>query len=340
MGIKGEIVLINKYGTIVENSELKFLTDQILMVAPSPDDWEPELKNQSNLVDTKKNDEVSYTKNFIAERSDNYELPITKFSETLMSMLNRKMKLEDKDINTVIQIVVDDIRHQYKCAHSVEFRKAAVKLISAYPYSFAIFNSNHEIISADSTSLVQKMINRHNYLNKSFGKFLTTDNKSSKSKNKQQVDQNLDLSDDDMRLYEEKRLWLKDNFNSITEAELVEKDFKDTFAYQRVYLNNLLETTSIDDIRENWPILLKPKYLKLHYSLLFNKNTDLRTTMLENIAKFNKILQRTNRIRSRKAISSEREFIEGVFEYFNELHHRIYTEYDVSNIETVQLLII
>lgn len=303
------------------------------MVAPSPDDWEPELKTQSILLDSKKNDEASYSEDLISERSDDYKLPVNKFSESVIFMLNRKMKLEDKDINAVLQIVVDDIRHQYKCAHTFVIRKAADILISTYPYSFG----SNAMVNADS--LIQKMINRHNYLNKSVGKFSSTDNKSSKNNNKK-VNQNLDLTDDDLRLYEEKRLWLKEHFNSTIEADVVDKNFNDTFAYQRLYLNNVLETPSIDDIRENWPILLKPKFLKLHYSLLFSKQMDLRKTILENIVKFNKILQRANRIRSRKAICSEREFIEGVFEYFNELHHRIYTEYDVSNIDKIQIVIL
>lgn len=299
------------------------------MIAPSPDDWEPEPKNQVILEDLQKNVEDNKTDDNSADGTDNYKLPISKFSESLKFMLNRKMKLDDKDINAVIQIVVDDIRHQHNCAHISVFRKAAEILISTYPYSFAIVNGNNEIVNTDSISLIQKMTNRNNYLNKSVSRFSLIDNKNMKNKNKKP---NLNLSEDDMKLSEEKRIWLKDNFDSINEIDMVEKYFKDTFAFQRFFLNNVLEPPSIDEIRDIWPILLKPRFLKFHYTLLFKKQMDLRKTILENITKFNKILQKTNRVRSRKAIHTEREFIEGVLEYFNELHHQIYTEYDVSYI--------
>lgn len=330
VGIKGETILINKYGTIVENSELKFLTDEILMVAPSPDDWEPEPKHQlvepRNIIDGIVSEDCS--SNYFVDSPDNYKLPVSKFSENLKFMLNKKMKLDDKDTNTVIQIVVDDIRHLHNCAPIAVFRKAAELLISTYPYSFAIVNNSNEIVNTDSISLIQKMTNRNNYLNKSGTKYSTTDYKNPKIKIRKP--NMLDLSADDMKSYEEKRIWLKDNLNSVDEIDLVEKYFKDTFAYQRIYLNNIIEPPTIDEIRDNWPILLKPRFLKFHYNILFKKQMDLRKTILENIVKFNKILQKTNRIRSRKAINSEREFIEGVFEYFNELHHQIYTEYDVG----------
>lgn len=216
VGIEGEIILINKYGTIVENSELKFLTNELLMVAPSPDDWTPEPKNQSLFVDSVKNTEGRNAEDIL--------------SNELSKSLNGKV----------------------------------------------------------------------------------------------------DQLDDDMLLFEEKRLWLKDNINSTTEVHEIEKVFRESFTYQRLYFNSAFETLTIDEIRKNWPILLKPKFIKLHYSLLFNKQMDLRKTIFENIPKFNKVLQKSNRIRNRKAISSEREFIEGIFDYFNELHHQIYTEYDVS----------
>lgn len=160
-------------------------------------------------------------------------------------------------------------------------RIIAKEAITKFPYSFGIVNEHGNVIDKEAVTLLSCLSNHNNYLNAKYKrKPVFSDVKKKDIKKIKSLSEGIpgfsgsDASDDPS---EEKRIFLNlnssiMNLNKNLECK-VDAFFKDTFKLQRNFINNFKNIPTITDIQNEWPHLLKKKYLKTHFDLLLNFDT-------------------------------------------------------------------
>jgi len=202
-----------------------------------------------------------------------FSIPWTKVPNDIMKLLRGKSSL-GKRLNTLANLLVDSLRERSQHIPMRVFRDVAQQAAEKYPDSLLEKDREGQQIATSPQSLISKMINRNNALNRpqkraSSGSseiHITSSSKKRKSGglaggasngNANSVAINRDL--------EEKKELLISSYRGSTKVEpaTIAEYMKECFPLQREFFNNSEKIPDITSIKENWPkvvILYKSVY--------------------------------------------------------------------------------
>lgn len=233
---------------------------------------------------------------------DEFEIPWDKFEPAVL----RDLELGSKANNLLIKClnrVVDELRYLYgNQLYKRELRKVVLKMTARFPKTFEDKKADGTKLGDGCATVLGKMIQRNNNLNRS---------KSVKSLHKslhiplqkQKLFESIKNGCKDWqpeklpeketeRSLEQMRLNLADIANNIVRADQSTiqecvRMLKLTYISQRKFLNNFEKFPTLQDIKENWPILLKKHCLLWHFTTLTDvKAEDFRNQFTQDIPVF------------------------------------------------------
>lgn len=270
----------------------------------------------------------------------NFNIPWEKFPKIIMDLCNSGQKLGIYS-NTLVRILVDELREKSIYIPVSVFRKVIALLTAKFPDTFLEKDEAGQIISLSNNPLLTKLINHNNYLNRNPKRLNSLNanipiNKRRKTNTirktcKNWQPENYDAGEN-LETVKEKKLWLQkisSNKNFSTEEWTKIKMFmSQTFSEQRLFLNQD-NTKSVTDVMREWPFLVKKEIIFEHFEKLTGSNI---TNFFENFEeKKQKIL---NFFENKyKDISKEEDisFLKYLSKYFKENEKFFITFYEVSD---------
>ncbi|KAL7739388.1 hypothetical protein ACLKA6_002456 [Drosophila palustris] len=209
-----------------------------------------------------------------------FSIPWSKVPNDIMKLLRSKTSL-GKRLNTLANLLVDSLRERSAHIPIRVFREVAQQAAEKYPDSLLEKDREGQQIATSPQSLISKMINRNNALNRpqkrassgSSDTHITSSNKKRKSgtgaagglaANGKSMAINRDL--------EEKRELLISSYRGSTKVEpaTIAEYMKECFPLQRVFFNNSEKIPDITAIKENWPYIFNKDLLYQHFELLMS----------------------------------------------------------------------
>ncbi|EDW64040.1 uncharacterized protein [Drosophila virilis] len=211
-----------------------------------------------------------------------FSIPWSKVPNDIMKLLRGKTSL-GKRLNTLANLLVDALRERSSHIPSMVFREVAQQAAEKYPDSLLEKDREGQQIATTPQSLISKMINRNNALNRpqkraSSGTsdlHITSGSKKRKSSfgaagavaangNAKSLALNRDL--------EEKKELLISSYRGSTKVEpaLIAEYMKECFPLQRAFFNNSEKIPDITAIKDNWPYIFNKDLLYQHFELLMS----------------------------------------------------------------------
>lgn len=256
-----------------------------------------------------------------AKFAENFAIPWEKFPPDVMDLLEKKQFL-GKKINTVANIIVDEMRKQSLYLPLNIIRSISQKCASRYPESFIEKDIHGNPLSLTPVSLITTIKNRNNFLNRKPKRQNDTEpviplkqRRLAETLQKTCFNwQPCENITDDM---EQKKQFLKDNFVkqkfSTEEEKLISDYMKECFQIQRRFFNDRENIPPVTSIQENWPFIFKKKYLYEHFFYLMNvQATNFEKKFIENRPKMVKFFKLDS------ANTADADIITAIASYFKE----------------------
>ncbi|XP_002018666.2 uncharacterized protein LOC6593754 [Drosophila persimilis] len=213
-----------------------------------------------------------------------FSIPWNKVPNDIMKLLRGKHSL-GKRLNTFGNILVDALR---ECSVHIPirvFRQVAQQAAEKYPDSLLEKDREGQLIATTPQSLISKMINRNNALNRPQKRTSGSSNSGnfeihiSSKKRKSSVGAtsaaNGDAKAKDLaanRDLEEKKELLISSYRGSTTVEpaTITEYMKECFPLQRAFFNNNEKIPDITSIKNNWPYIFNKELLYQHFELLMS----------------------------------------------------------------------
>lgn len=246
------------------------------------------IQNDQRIVQAfndKKSKEISEK---IFQKFENFQIPYEKFSSDVLAILEEKKKLADK-MNVVVHLLISELRNVSIFLPISVIRIVAQKLADKFPDSFRDTND----VGCDTTYglsiLITKMINHNNYLNRPSCNELFQNLPAIKRKKLKTIGETCinwmpqNMNDEEIcQKWEPARMKLKTMASNkrFTNDEwlYVKKTMSETYDLQRVFLN---KSPASQEIKNDWPFLLKKECLFIHFEKLMNCNQEKVKTNFE-----------------------------------------------------------
>lgn len=247
-----------------------------------------ETSNEENGPSTSsvQNDEITFSYKENTKLFNNYKIDWKDLPKAIMEALNKNEPIGDR-LHDFVHFIIAEMRLISKHLTIPICRNVAKQITGLFPKSFGILDHHGQIVDVDSVLLTTTLINHNNYLNRK-EKVTLIPMKRIEPKNVKRV---RSLFNDipnftgieteesqSIEKMEEDRLWLKNNAN----VQLNDKDSKNrdvlfdkTFNLQRSFINNFESPPTIEQIKHEWPLLMKKKYLLRHFNLLMGYDTSI-----------------------------------------------------------------
>lgn len=211
-----------------------------------------------------------------------FSIPWSKVPNDIMKLLRGKTSL-GKRLNTLANLLVDSLRERSAHIPIRVFREVAQQAAEKYPDSLLEKDREGQQIATSPQSLISKMINRNNALNRPLKRassgsseiHITSSSKKRKSStgvstglpangNAKSIAINRDL--------EEKKELLISSYRGSTKVETaaIAEYMKECFPLQRAFFNNSEKIPDITAIKENWPYIFNKDLLYQHFELLMS----------------------------------------------------------------------
>lgn len=280
-------------------------------VEDTPTDQEKIIENgattsESLPVDTSEAVGTSDTvKSILASKKisswDEYKIPWVTIDANILQKLNDGCPITDSNKQNFITRVVDEMRFFEKHIPRNVFEKVAIDLRDAYPKSFEDRLRNGQRMGEGIATVVNKMVNYNNNQNRPH----MTESLNSKLKipiNKRKALASIKAGcsnwqpdklpdDQDENSQEERREFLL-NFKTynLTDDNMlatVKQHFEETYATQRLFLNNIENKNHLcSEVQKMWPCLLKQPFIFWHYKLLTGHDEIEMQSSIEEDKKF------------------------------------------------------
>ncbi|XP_055372360.1 uncharacterized protein LOC129606213 [Condylostylus longicornis] len=217
---------------------------------------------------------------------ENFKIPWNKMPFDVIDMLKLKQNI-GKRINSVANIIVDELRSKTFFIPMKIFRMVAHQAVSEYPDSFLQFDVDKQVVSSSPIALVETMRNRNNFLNRPPRKSnsetgtpvhiknrKTTNILKGSVKNWQPKNK---LSEEVKLTLDGKKQYLQQVYgreHNSEEKKIILQYMKDCFPFQRLYFNSIDKVPSVRDVKENWPFIFEKSCLFQHFTELTNLNPE------------------------------------------------------------------
>lgn len=302
------------------------------------------VKDSSQLEDS--SDESSSEENNIPRASpaeimiafSGYKINWNDFPKTMLQALQKGEPLGNR-YNDFVHQLVAEMRNISKFLTVPVCREIAKQILNIYPKSFGILDHTGKLMDLESVHLTTTIINHNNYLNRR-DKVKCIPQKNVKPRNLKRV---ISLVKDipnfsgvqleaekTQEQLEEDRIWLKNNATVVlNEIDSQKRDilFDSTFNLQRKFLNNFDTPPSIQQIKFEWPLLMKKKFLLAHFNKLMNFESNV---FYEN---FQKSIKNINTICNTLQSQNNDDFsaFSNIVQHFKENMEYIYCNFPVRN---------
>ncbi|ALC38538.1 CG17078, partial [Drosophila busckii] len=220
----------------------------------------------------------SHGKNTSAHFKD-FVIPWSKVPNEIMKHLRGKTSL-GKRLNTLANLLVDSLRERHAHIPIRVFREVAQLAAEKYPESLLEKDREGQQIATTPQSLISKMINRNNALNRPQKRSSSTslDTHANNSAKKRKSIQGAVASNGSAksaavnRDLEEKKQQLIASYrgNADLEAATIAEHMKECFPLQRAFFNNSEKIPDINAIKDNWPYIFRKQHLYQHFELLMS----------------------------------------------------------------------
>ncbi|KAH8403048.1 hypothetical protein KR222_003752 [Zaprionus bogoriensis] len=217
-----------------------------------------------------------------------FSIPWGKVPSDIMKSLRGKTNL-GKRLNTLANLLVDELRGRSTHIPIRVFREVAQQAAEKYPESLLEKDREGQQIATTPQSLISKMINRNNALNRpqkrassGSSEIHTTSGGSSSSKKRKSVagsagggaaasNGNAKTLAINRDLEEKKELLIASYCgNANVEATTIAEYMKECFPLQRAFFNNSEKIPDIKAIKDNWPHIFTKELLYQHFELLMS----------------------------------------------------------------------
>lgn len=236
-----------------------------------------------------------------------------------------------------IHHVVNDLRKISLSIPMEIFRSVAKEITARYPKEFSILDKNDKILDTDSITLASSLLNHHQYLNRGTKRPLEPVHLRPKNFKKIKnlsdgVDNFFAILPEDTTNLENMRLWMREHADikilSTDELHIETEYFEKTFPIQRQFLNDINSPPTIQQIKSEWPHLLKNKYILQHFNKLF-VNVDTNQFPTEYDVLSTKIIEKSKKS---NVIDGSKHFkaLQLITTKFGENIESIFKKYSVS----------
>ena len=208
------------------------------------------------------------------------DFQLNKLPQTFYEIFKRNEKLLPSQLDDLIHIVIDQLRLISPHIPVAVIRDVVDKLVQKYPQSLLNTDKEGRNMCADNSVLITKFVNHNNYKNSKKRLNQITPEINLKSRKKAKTFKNScqpgrwqpDQSSESEKSVKEKQDWLKKiipkKFLNSDEAYLVGQYMESTYPFQRRFLNNFKNPPSIEQIKNEWPFLMKQDSLLKHFETL------------------------------------------------------------------------
>ncbi|XP_030384344.1 uncharacterized protein LOC115631670 [Scaptodrosophila lebanonensis] len=208
-----------------------------------------------------------------------FSIPWNKVPNEIMKLLRSKNSL-GKRLNTLGNILVDALRERSAHIPTRVFRQVAQQAAEKYPDSLLEKDREGQLIATTPQSLISKMINRNNALNRpqkrqSSGKFeihiAAKKRKTSNGNGLVAANGDVQAMAVNRDLDNKKALLISSYRGSATvEPATIAEYMKECFPLQRAFFNNSEKIPDITSIKDNWPYIFNKDMLYQHFELLMS----------------------------------------------------------------------
>ncbi|KAH8273734.1 hypothetical protein KR018_011187, partial [Drosophila ironensis] len=257
-----------------------------------------------------------------------FSIPWSKVPGDIMKILKAKGSL-GKRLNTLGNALVDALREKSAHIPIRVFRQVAQQAAEKYPDSLLEKDREGQFIATTPQSLISKMINRNNALNRpqkrasgsSSGTF-ESHISSKKRKSgvsaangdaKAQAQVNRDL--------EQKKELLISSYRGSASLEktTISEYMKECFPLQRAFFNNSEKIPDITAIKDNWPYIFDKAMLYQHFELLMSIDPRvLEKSLADEKERFFKCFRGSKNKKISALEESNANLVRGIAYYFNE----------------------
>ncbi|BFF94667.1 uncharacterized protein DMAD_12244 [Drosophila madeirensis] len=211
-----------------------------------------------------------------------FSIPWNKVPNDIMKLLRGKSSL-GKRLNTFGNILVEALRERSVHIPIKVFRQVAQQAADKYPDSLMEKDREGQLLATTPQSLISKMINRNNALNRPQKRASGSSNSGNfeihitSKKRKSSVGGSSAPNGDAKALaasrdLEEKKELLISSYRGSTTVEpaTITEYMKECFPLQRAFFNNSEKIPDITSIKDNWPYIFNKELLYQHFELLMS----------------------------------------------------------------------
>ncbi|CAH0553345.1 unnamed protein product [Brassicogethes aeneus] len=273
-----EILSISQADTITDCS-----THTLSLSSSILDDKENTNDDQENTNDDQENTNEKEIKNVNYNLLwENFKIPwhlLPKSAKTELENESRKRSI----ISKVVNIVVEEMREIKNHIPISAFKLVAKKIINKYPRTFQDQDEDNEVFGDGIGTLVSKLVDHNNYLNRPH-KTKQNSGNSLKIKKRKVLIARAGCPE-----WEASASTSVEPSNELENYELDNSEFTDDFltkyleahySKQRDFLNKLIPPT-VHQIKATWPVFENVKYISLHFHKLTKTNLDNFLTSLQ-----------------------------------------------------------
>lgn len=215
-----------------------------------------------------------------------FSIPWSKVPNDIMKLLRSKTSL-GKRLNSLANMLVDELRERSTHIPIRVLREVAHQAAEKYPESLLEKDREGQQITTTPQSLISKMINRNNALNRpqkrassGSSEIHITSGSSSSKKRKSAASSAAGSAASNgnaksqaiHRDLEEKKELLIASYSGIANVEpaTISEYMKECFPLQRAFFNNSEKIPDIKAIKDNWPHIFTKELLFQHFELLMS----------------------------------------------------------------------
>lgn len=268
-----------------------------------------------------------------------FQIPWEKIPSDIVQILENKRDIGTY-INKLANVLVDEMRIISNKVPMTVIKSIARNISSQFPESFVEKDDSNNLINSEPVALINTMKNRVNFLNRAPKRPLSLHNPVVPIKERRKTDTltascsnwqpGVSLNQMESHKIKQQQLmhWHKTNQNSSEILETITDFMKNTYAAQRVYLNNRKEIPQIVDVKQNWPYLFVKPHMFNHLDLLLNMNTQCF------VNNFNTSKQKVSSVLQSKKIitnttNNDNDIINGIVNFFHEDINFLYKKIEV-----------
>lgn len=356
LGINGSILVLESDGTEVDESVLPLLdhSSTTLMLLQPGETWSPANLNSTSTsslattvtyqdsaksVSTVQSAPISlqeptlfYTIDCNSEMLwESFEIPYYKMPNHMISHCEAG-KRDKQVITDMVHIIVNELRTINTIIPLKSMKIIAKKLTQKYPGTFQDVDEDGVVIGDGCQSLLLKLVDRNNYLNRPHKRKSDSQTECPVLHKKRQLNKRAgcsnwappvtDCIEQNTVDYKIMMNANSEDFNTLMET---------TYPQQRMFINNVNPPT-VQQIKQEWPVLFSPRGIKYHFKKLTGADVDCLSQQF--IEKGEKIIQLAKRNKidaSTETFTYEENILRLTANHFKEEYREILYEYEVKN---------